>query len=118
MLGRSLDSVIIVDNSPHCYSLQPGNAIAVASWFDNPEDRELYEILPLLKKIYRLESVYELLNPTIHWRRLLEREREKSTNCNLSIATVKGRRSRINHSRHDKNSAARIQNKRKHENKL
>jgi hypothetical protein len=94
MLGRSLDSVIIVDNSPQCYSLQPSNAIAVASWFQNPIDRELFEMIPLLERLYRLESVYELLDPGTHWKRLLEQERENSEDS-AAISALKRRRERI-----------------------
>ena len=43
-LGRDLNKVIIVDNSPISYYLQPENAIPISSWMGNPEDLELYKL--------------------------------------------------------------------------
>ncbi|KAI0986816.1 hypothetical protein GJ496_004770 [Pomphorhynchus laevis] len=51
ILGRSLSKLAIIDNSPACYSLHPHNAIPVNSWFDDPNDTELLDILPYMEKI-------------------------------------------------------------------
>ena len=61
-LGRDLDQVLIIDNSPASYSMQPANALACRSWFKDPLDRELEDrILPMLLKLRDA--------PTIsHWR--------------------------------------------------
>jgi RNA polymerase II subunit A small phosphatase-like protein len=40
-MGRSLNEIIIVDNSPICYCLQPENAVPIKSWFDDQSDTEL-----------------------------------------------------------------------------
>lgn len=48
LIGRKLRSTIIVDNSPQSYSFHPNNAIAIESWFDDPSDKQLYDLLPLL----------------------------------------------------------------------
>lgn len=40
-MGRPIESVFIIDNSPHAYSLQPENAFPCTSWFDDYEDNEL-----------------------------------------------------------------------------
>lgn len=61
-LGRELEQVIIVDNSPVCYSLQPQNAIPISSWFFDRKDRKLLELLPFLFQICREYSVYDALN--------------------------------------------------------
>lgn len=47
-LGRNLKDVIIVDNSPISYILQPGNAIPITSWIDNKNDDELAKLIPIL----------------------------------------------------------------------
>lgn len=60
-LGRNLDRTIIVDNSSVAYLLHPYNAIACTSWYDDKKDTELYSILSLLMKCYRLRSVYDVL---------------------------------------------------------
>lgn len=51
IMGRSIESVFIIDNSPHAYSLQPENAFPCTSWFDDYDDNELLEFIPILQKI-------------------------------------------------------------------
>ena len=63
LLGRPLDRVAIVDNSPVAYYFQPRNAIPILSWFDDPTDRELLELLPLLGSLATCTSVYDILDP-------------------------------------------------------
>lgn len=60
-LNRNLKKVIIVDNSNFCYMLQPYNAIAIKSWFDDPNDTELFTLLDFLKENHQQENVYDLL---------------------------------------------------------
>jgi len=56
-LGRDLKEVIIIDNSPICYALQPDNAIPIRTWRDDPTDRELLDLIPIL---YSLASVDDI----------------------------------------------------------
>jgi len=60
-LGRELSNVLIIDNSPYCYALQPNNAMAIASWFDDPADTQLLELLPWLQRIASESAVYSVL---------------------------------------------------------
>ena len=60
-LNRSLEKIIIVDNSSVAYLIQPYNAIAITSWFDDPTDNELFIILEYLKQHHRVKSVYDIL---------------------------------------------------------
>ncbi|OHT11327.1 NLI interacting factor-like phosphatase family protein [Tritrichomonas foetus] len=62
-LNRNLERIIIIDNSPSAYLLQPYNAIAISSWFDEPMDNELLLILDFLKQSYRVKNVYDLFSP-------------------------------------------------------
>ncbi|KAH8740298.1 hypothetical protein FG386_001573 [Cryptosporidium ryanae] len=50
-LGRPLKDIIIIDNSPISYILQPENAIPISSWFNDENDKQLYELIPLLEFI-------------------------------------------------------------------
>lgn len=59
-LNRPLERIIIVDNSPAAYLLQPYNAIAITSWFDDPNDCELTKLMEFLKQSYRVRNVYDL----------------------------------------------------------
>lgn len=51
IIGRPIESVFIIDNSPHAYSLQPENAVPCISWFDDYEDDELLTFIPILTKV-------------------------------------------------------------------
>jgi len=61
LLGRDLDKILIVDNSPISYAFHPENAVAVRTWFDDPTDRELLELIPLLEKLAECSDIYEVL---------------------------------------------------------
>lgn len=56
-LGRSLKDIIIIDNSPACYALQPENAIPISAWIDQPEDNVLPQLIPLLQFLAGVEDV-------------------------------------------------------------
>eukprot|EP00826_Nyctotherus_ovalis_P057590 TRINITY_DN7883_c0_g1_i15.p1 TRINITY_DN7883_c0_g1~~TRINITY_DN7883_c0_g1_i15.p1 ORF type:complete len:429 (-),score=89.29 TRINITY_DN7883_c0_g1_i15:161-1447(-) len=56
-LGREMKDVIIVDNSPACYSLQPENAVPIATWTEDQNDGKLMELLPLLKLLAHVGDV-------------------------------------------------------------
>lgn len=65
-LGRELPQVIIVDNSPASYIFHPENAIPCASWFDDMNDRELLDLIPLLEQLSQADAVYRLLKETFN----------------------------------------------------
>ena len=48
-LGRDLKDVVIVDNSPLSYSFNKENGIPILAWFNDKNDRELYNLLPILE---------------------------------------------------------------------
>ena len=47
-LGRDIRHTLIIDNSPASYILHPTNAIPVTSWFSDPHDTELVDMIPFL----------------------------------------------------------------------
>ncbi|KAH7352781.1 hypothetical protein KP509_19G063700 [Ceratopteris richardii] len=61
-LGRDLKNVILLDNTPHCYSLQPQNGLAISSFTDDEEDTELMDLTPFLLLVAELDDVRESLN--------------------------------------------------------
>jgi Dullard-like phosphatase family protein len=60
-LGRNLEDVIIIDNSPVCYALQPENAIPIKTWRDDPLDTELLDLLPILVYLSRVDDIPSVL---------------------------------------------------------
>uniref|UniRef100_H2YU92 protein-serine/threonine phosphatase n=1 Tax=Ciona savignyi TaxID=51511 RepID=H2YU92_CIOSA len=61
LIGRELNKVIIIDNSPASYIFHPDNAVPVISWFDDPTDTELLDLLPFLEAIAESDDVYSVL---------------------------------------------------------
>lgn len=49
LLGRDLSKVIIVDNNPSNFRLQPANGIRIKSWFCDKSDKTLSELCAFLK---------------------------------------------------------------------
>ena len=62
LLGRPLERMVIIDNSPVAYLFQPRNAIPILSWFDDPNDTELLKLIPMLKQLANEPKVYDLLD--------------------------------------------------------
>jgi len=48
LLGRELKHCLILDNSPFSYMFQPDNAIPITSWFNDRNDRELFDLVSFL----------------------------------------------------------------------
>ncbi|XP_050306587.1 carboxy-terminal domain RNA polymerase II polypeptide A small phosphatase 1 [Anthonomus grandis grandis] len=60
-LGRELQQIVIVDNSPASYIFHPDNAVPVASWFDDMNDNELLDLIPFFEKLSKMDNVYTVL---------------------------------------------------------
>jgi RNA polymerase II subunit A small phosphatase-like protein len=60
-LGRDLKHVVIIDNSPTCYALQPQNAIPIKTWRDDVTDRELLDLTQILTALTEVEDIPTVL---------------------------------------------------------
>ncbi len=47
-VGRDLSKTILLDNSPHNFSLQPQNGLFIKSWYGDQNDQELKNLIPFL----------------------------------------------------------------------
>jgi len=56
-MGRPIQSVMIMDNSPHSYAFNPENAIPCESWFDDQTDHELLDFIPVLLEVATCDNV-------------------------------------------------------------
>lgn len=57
ILGRPAETAMILDNSPTSYMFQPEQAIPIESWFDDPDDRMLLQLLPILDDLAECDNV-------------------------------------------------------------
>jgi carboxy-terminal domain RNA polymerase II polypeptide A small phosphatase len=62
-IGRPMEDLIIIDNSPNSYQFQPENGIPILSWYDNMDDDELMRFVPALKMLAdeRIDDVRPLI---------------------------------------------------------
>ncbi|KAH1048470.1 hypothetical protein J1N35_039254 [Gossypium stocksii] len=49
-IGRDLENVVIVDDNPRSYALQPANAIPIKRFVDDVEDKELEKLLGFFER--------------------------------------------------------------------
>lgn len=61
-LGRNVREVIILDNSPASYLFHPANAVPVSSWFNDPHDSELTDMIPFLEELATVSDVTAILD--------------------------------------------------------
>ncbi|KAI8849376.1 HAD-like domain-containing protein [Chytridium lagenaria] len=60
-LGRDLKDVLILDNSPASYIFHPTNAVPISSWFNDPNDTELLDLIPFLEDLKLVDNVMAVL---------------------------------------------------------
>ncbi|KAG5650085.1 hypothetical protein H0H81_000837 [Sphagnurus paluster] len=61
-LGRPIADTIILDNSPASYIFHPNNAVPVSSWFNDPHDTELTDLIPFLTDLANVDDVRGVLD--------------------------------------------------------
>ena len=50
-LGRPMDRIVLVDNSPLSVAMNPSNGIPIKSWLKDPDDRELCHLFELIEAL-------------------------------------------------------------------
>lgn len=60
-LGRNPRCVILLDNLPQSYILQPQNGLPIISWYDCSKDTQLRDILPLLEALSKVQDVRNVI---------------------------------------------------------
>ena len=60
-LGRSLDSCVILDNSPASYMFNLEQAVQVSSWFGDPNDTALLQLIPYFEDLSQASSVSDFI---------------------------------------------------------
>jgi CTD small phosphatase-like protein 2 len=86
VLGRNLGEVIIIDNTPLCFSLHIDNAIPIPSWESNPADRALLQLIPLLCRLSTLPDVRPTLRAIFRLQEWVAQEHELSAKAERSAS--------------------------------
>eukprot|EP01061_Rhynchopus_euleeides_P025893 TRINITY_DN4212_c0_g1_i13.p1 TRINITY_DN4212_c0_g1~~TRINITY_DN4212_c0_g1_i13.p1 ORF type:complete len:253 (+),score=98.63 TRINITY_DN4212_c0_g1_i13:115-873(+) len=60
LLGRPLQKICIIDNSPVAYLFQSHNALPCTSWFEDKSDTELRDFQPMLDELSKSDNVYSM----------------------------------------------------------
>ncbi|CAH1775176.1 unnamed protein product [Owenia fusiformis] len=69
-ISTDLSSVFIVDNSPGAYRAYPDNAIPIKSWFSDPTDTALLNLLPMLDALRFVSDIRSVLSRNLHLHKL------------------------------------------------
>lgn len=64
-LGRNLASTMILDNSPASYIFHTSNAVPVSTWFNDPHDTELTDLIGFLTDLTVIDDVTQVLDTVI-----------------------------------------------------
>ena len=64
-LGRDLTQTVIIDNSPIAYWLNPNNGLPIKNFYDDIEDKELLNLIPILEHIATVDNVQEYIQEQI-----------------------------------------------------
>jgi len=65
-LNRDLRHVIMIDAHPEAFQAQPENGIRIKAWTNDPADRDLVELTPLLEAVFR-EDVNDIRPLLSQW---------------------------------------------------
>ncbi|CAH8465862.1 unnamed protein product [Heterobilharzia americana] len=64
-LGRPINQVVILDNSPASYMFHASHAVQISSWFDDVNDRVLLDLIPYFEKLATQPNVVDFLKNNV-----------------------------------------------------
>ena len=97
-LGRDIKDVIIVDNSPLSYLLNPENGLPILSWFDDKNDRELSNIIPILDFLAGVHDVREHIKKMVIDNEIVYSKASTHINAYKALKDKQSKQQKTNHS--------------------
>lgn len=77
-LGRNLEDVVLIDNSPLACGISPENSIVCKAYYGNdPHDTELLRLRSLLHKLQKVRSLPEYLDHRHGFTRFVKQQRQE-----------------------------------------
>jgi len=83
-----LSSIFILDNSPGAYRQFPDNAIPIKSWFSDPSDTALLNLLPFLDCLRFTSDVRSVLSRNLHLHRFASMDGSISNISAMAAASL------------------------------
>eukprot|EP00345_Euplotes_harpa_P011866 CAMPEP_0168344464 /NCGR_PEP_ID=MMETSP0213-20121227/16843_1 /TAXON_ID=151035 /ORGANISM="Euplotes harpa, Strain FSP1.4" /LENGTH=259 /DNA_ID=CAMNT_0008352233 /DNA_START=425 /DNA_END=1201 /DNA_ORIENTATION=+ len=75
-------SIIILDNNPNSYFFNYENTIPIKTWFKDPDDTELLDILQILRSLARVKDVRTIIKRIM---KKMDRDMKKNTKLVSSL---------------------------------
>ena len=72
--NRSLKDLIIVDNSPIAYTFDSDNGLPIKTWLEDPEDKELMKLVPILEFLSKTKDVRKFIDQFVYNNKILYEE--------------------------------------------
>ena len=72
--NRNLKDLIIVDNSPIAYTFDSDNGLPIKTWIEDPDDRELMRLLPILEFLSKAKDVRKFIDQFVYNNKILFNE--------------------------------------------
>lgn len=77
IISNDLSNIIILDDNITSFSLQSENGIGIKPWYGDMSDRELFKLIPILKKLVlykdvRIEIKKLVVNNIISWNKCIQ----------------------------------------------
>ena len=72
--NRSLKDLIIVDNSPIAYTFDSDNGLPIKTWIEDPDDRELMKLVPILEFLSKTKDVRKFIEQFVYNNKILFEE--------------------------------------------
>ena len=72
--NRSLKDLIIVDNSPIAYTFDSDNGLPIKTWIEDPDDRELMKLVPILEFLSKAKDVRKFIDQFVYNNKILYEE--------------------------------------------
>ena len=66
VLGRDMKDTILIDNSPTSYMLQPECGLPILSWYDDMNDKVLWEYIPMLTEMSKINEIRNVIPKIVH----------------------------------------------------
>jgi Dullard-like phosphatase family protein len=70
--NRNLKDMVIVDNAAYSFAYQLDNGIPIVSWHEDPNDRELFNLMDYVKALAAVPDIRDLNEQTFHLRTFYE----------------------------------------------